>query len=132
MERLLDHLPNLVIGINQVDLLEPLDWNNTYNIPSALQDERLRIIVEDRREKLTRVLGKDVPVIPYSARRYFNLSELFRQVFDNAPEKRRWMFELIRGFTAEDWISKMTDVPEDQLETSDRKYLRLQTMAGRL
>ena len=116
MERLLDHLPNLVIGINQVDLLEPLNWDATYNVPSSEQDERLRIITEDRREKLTRVLGKDVPVVAYSARRCFNLSALFRSVFDSAPENRRWMFEFIRGFTGEDWISQMKDVPEAELD----------------
>lgn len=57
--------PKMVFGMNQVDLVEPLNWNQTINLPSEEQEKSIDDIVSDRREKLEAVVGKNVKVLPY-------------------------------------------------------------------
>ncbi len=114
MTRLRAHLPHLVIGLNQADLVDPLDWNDAYNIPSKQQDIHIRDIAEDRREKLTKALGSPAPVIAYSAARYYNLQELFTACIEHAPADRRWLFEFIKAFTITDWAARATGLTADQ------------------
>lgn len=100
-------LPNLVIGLNQVDLVEPLDWVDATNLPSAAQLEAIGEIVRDRRAKLTRYARQgEVAVIPYSALRYYNLQSLYLECVRSAPAERRWMFDLIKSFSTADWLAR--------------------------
>ena len=59
----------MVFAINQVDLVEPVDWSEKMNAPSAAQEENIRVILDDRRAKLESVLGRSVKLIQYSGYR---------------------------------------------------------------
>lgn len=96
----------MVFGINQVDLVEPMDWART-NLPSEAQKENIAIIAGDRAKKLATVLGSLPVVVPYSARRRFNLPELFRHIIDACPAQRAWIFDGLKDFTA------YSGIPED-------------------
>lgn len=128
LARLKDLTPNLVIGINQVDLVEPLTWNEAINMPSKAQAAHIEEIVADRQEKLSTVLGHTAPAVAFSALRFFNLQAMFKTCLDAAPANRRWMFELLKSFSTRDWLAQAKGLSDQQRQqladrfvTSDRK-----------
>lgn len=114
LESLRRHIPSLVLGLNQVDLVDPIDWNRRTNMPSEAQRSAIRVLVADRGEKMSRFFGKSLPVVAYSATRYFGLHELFLELMSHAPSHRRWMFDLVRSFSPEDWIARAEGLTEEQ------------------
>lgn len=114
VESLRRHIPNLVLGLNQIDLVDPLDWNTATNMPSASQLAAIRDMVADRGEKMSRFYGSALPVVPYCATRYYGLHELFLQLMTHAPSHRRWMFDLVRSFTSEDWLAQAQGLSDAQ------------------
>ena len=108
-------LPNLVIGLNQVDLVEPRNWNSAANLPSREQQEAIAEIAADRKLKLGRYARQGgVAVIPYSALHYYNLQTLYLECVRAAPQPRRWMFDLIKSFSTADWLARATGLTEAQ------------------
>ena len=95
----------VVVGINQVDLVEPRNWNERINLPSDEQDAHIAEIVADRREKLAPLLAKGSAFVPYSAERGFGLSALFEALVRLADPKRDWLLAGLKGFTLEDEFS---------------------------
>jgi len=97
----------MVFGINQVDLIEPMNWNTKINLPSQEQIDNINIIVNDRKERLQDVLGREISIIPYSAKVRYNLQELFLHIINSCSEDRRWIFNGLRNFKYDDFL------PED-------------------
>lgn len=94
----------IVFGINQVDLIDPTDWQKT-NLPSAAQQRHINEIVDDRAAKLGKTLGRsNVPIIPYSAKRGWGLQGLYTELVSSAPRERTWIFDLIKGFHHLDFL----------------------------
>jgi len=124
LERLSKVLPRLVIGINQADLVDPLDWNDGINMPSKRQMEAIAVIEKDRREKLSRFADGECTVVTYSALKYYNLQALFAACVRSAPEKRRWMFELIKSFTTRDWLNRAKGLSEAQRASLAERYIK--------
>lgn len=127
------HLPNLVLGLNQIDLVEPGNWDEATNTPSPEQQAALTGIVEDRRARMSKVMGgRPLEVVPYSARHYFGLHELFLRFIRHAPARRRWMFDVVRSFSAEDWIGQARGLSDAQRATIVKRYRRQQDAEGGL
>jgi uncharacterized protein len=122
LERLKSVMPNLVIGIGQVDLVDPISWSEALNMPSPEQEANIKDIVADRRAKLTDVVGREaVPAVAFSALRYYNLQALFNACLQSAPKHRRWMFELLKSFSTHDWLSRAKGLtPEQRKRLADR------------
>jgi uncharacterized protein len=115
LQQLAKVLPNLVIGLNQVDLVEPLSWSTAANLPSKAQQQAIAAIAADRRAKLGRYARQgEVAVIPYSALHYYNLQSLFLECIRAAPAPRRWMFDLIKSFSTADWLARAEGLTEAQ------------------
>jgi len=93
----------VVFGINQVDLLEPMDWTDV-NLPSKIQRENIDIITHDRTNKLTSILGFQPVIIPYSAKKYYNLDALFATIIEKCPPERAWIFYGLKNFNTYDFI----------------------------
>lgn len=93
----------IVFGINQIELVEPMNWSRI-NMPSVEQEKNLQIIYEDRRDRIQSVL--DVPVVLslYSAHKGYNLQELFTQLIESCNTERAWMFGAIKSFNPDDFI----------------------------
>ncbi len=124
LEKLRRVLPNLVLGINQVDLVEPLDWNEAINMPSKTQAGHIAEILADRQEKLGAVLGAEPPAVAFSAKRFYNLQALFKACLDAAPRDRRWMFELLKKFSTRDWLAQARGLSEAQRKSLEERYIR--------
>jgi predicted GTPase len=109
-QRYLDELQvfnaRMVFGLNQVDLVEPLDWHPVLNGPSEAQALNIDAIANDRRQRLAVVLKRDVTVIPYSAKIFYNLQQLFTTLIASAPKERRWIFSLLKGFRYDDFLTQ--------------------------
>ena len=108
LEKLQEFQDRIVFGINQVDLVEPLNWPNKLPIPSPEQEKNIKAIAEDRKTRFSDFLGRDVKVVPYSTVRGFNLEDLFTSLLESAPEGRKWPFGLIKNFKFEDWMPNNT------------------------
>lgn len=89
-------IERLVIGLNQVDLMQPGHWRDDgSNTPSQTQRTSINQKVEDVTKKLTRVVpgltaGK---VIPYSAKRRYHLEHLFNAMLAACPNPRAWVLD---------------------------------------
>jgi predicted GTPase len=115
LQQLARVLPNLVIGLNQVDLVEPRNWNAATNLPSREQQRAIAEIAEDRKLKLARYARQgEVAAIPYSALHYYNLQSLYLECVRAAPQPRRWMFDLIKSFSTVDWLARAEGLTEAQ------------------
>lgn len=119
-------LPGLamVIAVNQVDLVDPVDWNERINMPSERQAKAIAEITADRQEKLSRFVKGDCPVVPYSAARYYNLQTLFATCLKAAPPHRRWMFELIKSFSTHDWLSRAKGLTDAQRAALAARHIK--------
>ena len=114
LKKLKSVLPNLVIGVNQVDLIEPADWSRATNLPSEAQKAAIEEVLADRQARLARLYGARTPIIAYSAKKYYNLGNLFLACVEAAPKRRRWMFELVKGFSAKDWLDQVEGISDAQ------------------
>ncbi|MBI1813858.1 MAG: 50S ribosome-binding GTPase [Deltaproteobacteria bacterium] len=94
----------LVFGLNQVDLVDPLNWNEKINLPSPQQVENIDEICRDRAERFASILGREVTVTPFSAARRYNLEEMFGSIIDSCMPKRRWVLDGLKGFHYADFL----------------------------
>jgi uncharacterized protein len=88
LEKLAVPVDRLVFGVNQVDLVEPADWNPWLGLPSEAQEQNILELVEDRRARLATHLGEARPMVGYSATRRFRLQELFTHLVAVCPKDR--------------------------------------------
>jgi uncharacterized protein len=94
----------MVFGINQIDLVEPMDWSHRTHLPSAAQEAAVQQIVADRREKLAQVAGDEIRVLPYSAKYLYGLQELFSALIETCQKDRAWIFAAIKNFSPFDFL----------------------------
>lgn len=84
----------LVVGINQVDLVQPGSWQREYNMPDREQEATIAARAADVREKLARVV--EVPedrVVWYSATRAYRLPELLHGMEQACDRSRVWLIQ---------------------------------------
>ncbi len=94
----------MVFGLNQVDLVEPMNWNRVINLPSEEMEENISEIEMDRLEKLSSFLNSNIRMISYSAKLGFNLEQLFALVIDACPANRRWIFDGLKNFSYTEFV----------------------------
>lgn len=94
----------IVFGINQVDLVEPMDWNHKTNLPSDEQVSNINVILKDRKEKIESVMGKPVKMVAYSAKHKWHLQEIFTTLVESCQPKRAWIFSALKAFKPEDFL----------------------------
>jgi predicted GTPase len=93
----------IVFGINQIDLVEPLDWM-PINLPSRQQEDNIGIIVQDRKAKLEDTLGTAVQIVPYSASKRYGLQELFTALIERSSGHRGWILAALKAFEPDDFV----------------------------
>ncbi len=82
----------IVIGLNQVDIIQPGKWNKEANIPSREQESSINTRIDDISKKIQQVCN--IPkerIIPYSALKRYRLDALFRGMMDACPHTRAWV-----------------------------------------
>ncbi|BAZ66211.1 MAG: 50S ribosome-binding GTPase [Pelatocladus maniniholoensis HA4357-MV3] len=97
----------IVFGLNQIDLVEPLNWKIEYNIPSEEQKNNIEVILQDRRDKLFGVIKKNIKLIDYSSKTGYKLEELFATIIDSCPEERTWIFNGLKSFSYKEYTPKV-------------------------
>ncbi len=93
----------IVFGINQIELVEPMNWSKI-NMPSVEQERNISIIIDDRKERLQSVFDAPVVLSSYSAHKGYNLQELFTQLIEHCKSERCWMFGALKAFDPDDFI----------------------------
>ncbi len=96
----------IVFGINQVDLVEPMNWKTGLPIPSSEQLNHINEIVRDRSKRLSETVESDVKVVPYSNVRGFNLEELFARMISHVKGDRAWIFAGLKNFDFRQFLPK--------------------------
>lgn len=86
-------LKRLVIGLNQIDLLQPGSWYHQANVPSKTQKEtitkRTDYIVDRFRDIVPGLnAGR---IIPYSAKQNYHLELLLEAMLNACPAERAWV-----------------------------------------
>ncbi|MBU8900997.1 50S ribosome-binding GTPase [Corallococcus sp. M34] len=82
---------HIVIGLNQVDLVQPGAWNTTINMPSLEQEESINARTRDIEQKLRRVCAlPEERVVPYSAIKAYATERLLQAMIDACDRKRQW------------------------------------------
>lgn len=104
LQEFADYRDRIVFGINQVDLVHPMDWNERINLPSARMECNIEDIIHDRAEKLRDVLGGAPQVLAFSALRRFNLEQLFDMLISAIPGSRKSAFDALKKFSYRDFI----------------------------
>jgi uncharacterized protein len=104
LKQLPEFTDKIVFGINQLDLVEPINWNKKLNLPSEEQELNIKTITDDRKEKLEKCLGREIVIIPYSANTKYNLQSLFTALIEACPKERAWIYSSIKAFDAFDFL----------------------------
>lgn len=107
LEDLKEFHGKMVFGLNQIDLTEPLNWDETINLPSKEQEKNIETIVADRRRRLEDVVQRQVKLVPYSAKHYVGVQELFLEIINACPPDRAWIFRALKAFGTDDFLSKV-------------------------
>ncbi|MEV6695375.1 GTPase [Micromonospora sp. NPDC051196] len=104
LEQLPEIHDRLVFGVNQIDLIEPLDWRSGYGIPSLEQERRMKEILADRSERFAHIIGREPTMIGYSSKHGYHLERLFAAIIDSCPPERKWIFLGLKNFSHEDFV----------------------------
>jgi len=104
LQELQEFRDRMVFGINQIDIVEPMDWNRRTHLPSSAQEVSIQQIVEDRRQRIAQVADDEIRVLPYSARYLYGLQELFTALIEACPRDRAWIFAAIKNFSPFDFL----------------------------
>lgn len=100
----------IVVGLNQVDLVQPGKWLDKPNIPSPEQRESIESIIKERVESIRKVCKiKPKQVVAYSAKRQYHLVQLFEA--------------MINCTVGEAWVLDAKKKIANYLELIDPKYL---------
>ncbi|MFD8111033.1 MULTISPECIES: GTPase family protein [Streptomyces griseus group] len=84
----------LVFGLNKADEIGPHNWNLRANLPSPAQQAELADRERDFNRKILGVLPTwQGRTVSYSARQFYNLTALFKEMMYALPEHRRWLLE---------------------------------------
>lgn len=104
LEELKEFTERLVFGINQVDLVYPVDWHPASPIPSVQMEGNINEILKDRSKKIQSTLNQPIRIIPYSAEKGYNLEQLFKLLIDSIPPERKWLFTSLKNFSFKDFV----------------------------
>lgn len=78
----------LVVGINQIDNMQPGEWNTDFNVPSQTQDESIKRKEDYVRSRFAEIGIEPFAIVSYSAKRDYHLIKLFRALVDACPQDR--------------------------------------------
>jgi uncharacterized protein len=104
LQQLAQFHDRIVFGLNQVDIVHPMDWNENINMPSVEMEANITDIVKDRSDKIADVVGCMPDLVPFSVTKGFNLEMLFNRLITSAPEDRKFVFDLLKNFSYRDFI----------------------------
>jgi small GTP-binding protein len=83
----------MVIGLNQVDIVQPGRWLDKPNIPSSEQAANIETIIKERIKSIKKVCAiKPTQVIAYSAVKRFRLVQLFEAMI-NCTVGEAWVLD---------------------------------------
>jgi uncharacterized protein len=100
----------IVVGLNQVDLVQPGKWLDGPNLPSREQEKSIETIIKERVKSIRKVCAvKPSQVIAYSAVKRYRLVHLFEA--------------LIMSTVGEAWVLDAKKNIADYLELVDPVYL---------
>jgi len=114
-----DFHSKILFGINQVDIVDPMNWQIN-NLPSKEQQKHIEEIKNDRENKLSETLGQKVKAIPYSNTRGWNLDILFLELLNTCNTNRKWLFHALKGYKIEDFYPSIEEVRAAVRKTNAR------------
>lgn len=105
----------LIVGINQIDKIEPGEWNLKYNLPSPEQEKSIPLRVEYVRKRFAEAGIVPFAIIPYSAKKNRYLLKLFRAMVDACPSDR--VPSLVTRSSLDSFVSPSVLLAVENIET---------------
>lgn len=96
----------IILGINQVDIVHPNNWDARTNLPSPEQEAIIDTIVEDRRQRLSTIVNRELMTVAYSAEKRWRLVELLNAVMSACASERRFMFDMLSHVRPDDFMPR--------------------------
>lgn len=113
LRHLAAHNDKMVFALNKCDECEPMNWDRRNNMPSEEQSKNLEAICRHRGEVLSNIVGRDVTVSYFSARRHYRTLAVFKSAWEKFDTSRRWMLEAFRGTSTEKWLDGRRTLSQD-------------------
>lgn len=106
IEKLKKFHKKMIFGINQVDLVEPINWNKRINLPSEEMESNIGIIIEDRKQKIQNSIKENIRIMGFSAKCGYRLEQLFNMLIGACSKDRQWLMASLKGFSYTDFYPK--------------------------
>lgn len=107
----------IVVGLNQVDLVQPGRWLDSPNIPSSEQEESIGKIIKERKKSISKVCNiASSQIIAYSATKRYRLVQLFEA--------------MVMSTVGEAWVLDAKKKIAPYIELVDSEYLPKTTLKG--
>lgn len=99
----------IIVGLNQVDIVQPGHWLDKPNLPSVEQEKSIKEIVKERVKSIEKVCAiQPSQVIAYSATRRYRLEHLFAA--------------MVSGTAGEAWVMNAKGKVANYLELVDPEF----------
>lgn len=93
----------IVVGLNQIDLVQPGQWIEEANIPSPEQEENIEKIIQARLSSIQKTCPmKSSQIVAYSAKRRYHLIHLFLAMMSQTAGEA-WVLDAKKNIA--DWSS---------------------------
>lgn len=93
-----DFQSKLMFAINKADAIAPGEsaWNKDLNSPSPEQRRNIAELERYIKEKIRQILPMwNGPIVTYSAKTHFRLSQLMTAMIETLPKERRWVLDAV-------------------------------------
>ncbi|MGB7275930.1 MAG: GTPase [Geitlerinemataceae cyanobacterium] len=112
-------IEHMVIALNKVDLVHPMQWHPHANLPSEEQEDNIKRRISDVTRKVCDVIPNwNGKIIGYSAHKRYNLPQLFATMLDAVPIQRQWVVASRRA------IADFLEFVHPSLLPPDRKQVK--------
>lgn len=98
LKQLKEFSQRMLFVINQVDIVEPMNYDTRLKQPSREQEKNIKEIIKDRKEKIAEIIGVEPEIIAYSASENYNLIKVFKKSLDLCSKDRQWLIASLRAF----------------------------------
>lgn len=117
-----DFQEKLMFAINKADAISPGEsaWNSNLNAPSPEQRKNIAELETYVREKIRQIMPRwNGPIVTYSAKTRFRLSQLMTAMIETLPKDRRWVLDAVADVA--DPIALMQNEYRDYVKSLQKK-----------
>jgi hypothetical protein len=105
----------IVFGLNQIDIVHRMDWNDHIDLPPVNMETNIADTVKGRAKKSADVIGRVPDPVPFPAARGFNLEMLFNRLItslEGVAHATNRMRHVAQGMPVDSVTLTLAQLPE--------------------